>query len=285
MRDWPVERIRFTMALKERGLADLRKAIADGRGDLRGCCDLIRSFSISSACCSLILAEPDHVVRGWLRQAAEYGVKALEAPPSEGGITFKELKFEVSPDGMREVARREHPARQGPVPLALNVYNEILFEVVAFGEKAGMEMVASFPEAGYRNPDVLAPEVAFTVLRGWKALVLGDAQEAAREASAALKDSSKLGLPGVRALLALATNDEESFQRALSGVLKVHPKLVRGMHRWNAAESVMSDFGMMMSRLALAKGILVEDTEYLPVRFLANHPATLAEQDRPREQA
>ena len=94
-------------------------------------------------------------------------------------------------------------------------YSNVLQMAACFGERAELEEVARFPEARYRNPNVVASDDYYGYLRAWKHLLLGDDVRAASEmvdAFAAGPDAEPR--KDMEAFVALLRPDEQGFRSA-----------------------------------------------------------------------
>ncbi len=270
-----IELHRFTDASNlERAFKDYEEDIqhrlgllARGQGDTRAIFQSILTFSFWNGCILLILGREDSEAVRYFRQALEAGLRSLDAPPGTGGPRVFHALLERSESGTRTLAIHETPPSREPHRLTIVDYDKVLMATGCFGTREELEAVARYPEERYRNPNLTADESYYTFLRGLKKCVLGDEAGARRDGEAALRASkaaaSKHHIGGFLSVLA---RDEKGLLQHLEKALVAHRK--RYEKEPGLADGVISQPALLLSRLALERGIVVEDGPYLPTRLL-----------------
>jgi hypothetical protein len=131
--------------------------------------------------------------------------------------------------------------------------------------------VASCPEKQYQSPDVVSPDYYFGYLRAVKAWCMGNKSEARREARASLKRcESNVFKSTITTFLSMIEGDADGFRKHLSERLIGHKKLCE--KEPHLAEGVICHPGLMLCRMAIDRGMSVEEWPYLPIRLLPNPP-------------
>lgn len=227
--------------------------------------------SVRLGCIALILDRGGDEARQHFHAAAEYAGKWLVAPGSTGGPRVYDVRQEASEAGIRVTAIHKIPPSREPSKLSVINYGEIMAVTIAFGNRTAMAAVAGFPEEGYQNPDVVAGPEIFTAFRARKAWLRGEAAEARREGLLFLKQSRETGpRAGMSAFLAMTTGDAKGFRKHLDERLDSYGRQYQ--KRPNDPAGFVCLDGLALCRLAIDRGIAVEDGPYLPVRLLPNHP-------------
>lgn len=260
------ERLRAARLSSQQTMLDL---LANGRGDRRYCHkDLLQSHW-ENGCIALILERGDEEAQENFHKAAEYASLFLRTPAGLKGLRIYEAQLEVSHEGVRPLAIHEKPASPEARRLAIHEYSLALMLLAAFGQREAIREAASYPEEGYRSPEVIAGEDYFTQLRAYKTWLLGDEPRAKNEAMAVLAASEAAVKPEVAAFLSMAAGDADGFRKHLRDRLKTHKK------QWakhpNMPEGIVCLPGLMLCRMAFERGVAVEDQPYLPVRLLPNY--------------
>jgi hypothetical protein len=264
----------FEALLKERGEAIRNglRLLSEGAGDAQALCRSLRHNCLLSGCCVLILNRPDQEAVRWFREAAEYGVRSLQAIGTTKVPRVYHTTVEIGEQGVREIATHEVKPERPRQPRLLSVgdYDDVLATAVCFGARTQMEEVARYPEDKYRNPDVIAGEDYYAWLRGLKNWLLGDVSGAMREGQEALMRCDQAAVrEHIAAFLSLGAADEASFLKHLEKRLNAHKKQYQ--KRPNEPEGVYCQPALMLCRLAIDHGFAVEERPYLPVRLLPNH--------------
>ncbi len=238
-----------------------------GKGDVQFILGSLCRQSLDLGCIALILDRGDDEARSYFRQAPVYAIEWLRAPGSTSSPRVYDVNLEVSERGTQVTALHERKPSREPAKHSLISYTEILFAVLTFGSEVQMREVAEFPEEGYRNPNVLG---SYEDLRVWKEWMLGRMEEARRTAQRVLQGSPE---PSVRAsltaLLAILDGKRDLVDSQLEEHVKVHRKYYQ--RHGNDPRGFVSMGGLALSRLAMERGMLVEDQPYLPVRLLPNY--------------
>ena len=247
--------------------------LLQGKGDRQACVRTLCEYSIDIACILLILGKPDDEVRNHVSDATRYALDWLHAPGSVGGPRVYEVNTEVSEEGVRVTSTHEKPPSRQPSKLPIDGFGKILSLTVAFNDRSYWSELGRFSEGGYRNPDEVAGAEYFGYLRALKAYIRGDESDAKREGLAALVgyEDTSYAKPGVLAFLALVNGDAVAFQKNIEARLVTHRKQYQKTP--NDPMGIMCLHCMMLCRLALDRGISVEEGPYLPLRFLPNYPS------------
>jgi hypothetical protein len=244
--------------------------LAEGKGDRQGIHGDLCKDSLWLGCIALMLTKDDERARVHFRKAADYALEWLRAPGSVASPRVYDVNLEASERGTQVTAMHERKPSREPRKLSITSYVEILTTVVAFGDEAGKREVASFPEEGYRNSEEVVEPYFFTYMRAWRSWLLGDEAAANREATACLGIANKpWPNANLTALLAISAKDEAAFERGLEEGLKAHKRQYQ--RQPNDPRGLISAGGLALCRLALGRGLRVEDQPYLPVRLLPNY--------------
>jgi hypothetical protein len=162
----------------------------------------------------------------------------------------------------------------GSEKLSISDYHRALLAVVCFGERSLFAQVAAVPEEQYRNPGTIATEDYWLYLRAWKALLKGNETEAKKEAEASLAKAKDASSRVARAaFLALLSRDSGALADGLEAALKAHKKQFQ--KEPNSPFGAVCFPGLMLCRVAIDRGMRVEDGPYLPVRLLPNYRPTV----------
>jgi hypothetical protein len=261
--------------LRSHRLEDIQKRLdwlAAGKGDPQACYGTLSRDSISLACITLILGRSDEEARQHFHAAAEYAGQWLVAPGSTGGPRVYDVRQEASDTGIRVTAIHEIPPSREPRKLSVIDFGYILPVTAAFGGRDALRAVGAFPEEGYQNPNVVAGPAVFTHDRAWKAWLRGEETEARKEGLLFLKQSREGGpRAGMSAFLAMTTGDAKGFRKHLGERLESYRRQFQ--KRPNDPNGFVCLDGLALCRLAIDRGIAVEDGPYLPVRLLPNYAA------------
>lgn len=246
--------------------------VESGQGDFQGCHSQLLRTSLDNGYIALILGESDETSLAEFRKAVGYAVTLLTGSGTAHGFRSFEVEASVSEKEMEVTAIHEKPqgAPGKARPLDPTYYKMALSAVVAFGGENERRVVASYPEERYRNPNVIVGESLFTELRAMKAGLRGEEGLAKNEAQAALSACREATQrPEIAALVSLLTGDEARFHEQLEERVKAYKKQYQRSP--NVPEGFVYLFGLALCRLALERGIKVEESPYLPVRLLPNY--------------
>jgi hypothetical protein len=250
------------LSFRERILALARS----GEGDFEGCHTTVMNNSIELGCIALILGKSDAEAAAEFGQAVSYALTLVTGHGTSHPFTSHEVLVDPEETGGQTVTMREHHFPAGS-PLDPTYYLVALAAIIAFGTEDQRRIAAEYPEERYRNPNVKVDESLFLKLRALKALSRGDDNVARREGLAALKvcrDAS--ARPGIMALASLIDRDEARFRDHLEDAVKAYKRMYQGSP--NDAEGFVYLLGLALCRLAVERGIIVEDGPYLPTRLL-----------------
>ncbi len=250
----------------------IRKGLAllsRGEGDAQAICRHAVRFSIWNACIRLILGRGDAEALRYFRQALAYGLIGLGAPSSMKGLRVYSVLMEIGEEGGRLVYEHERKPAREPRTLSVADYSSVLTMAVCFGERAEVEEVARVSEDRYRNPNVVASEDYYGYLRAWKQLVLGDEGSAKR----AMEDARSLNAnprvaPDMAAFIHLLEGDRARFLKSVGERLQTHKNQYQ--KEPGNPEGFICLPGLMLCRMAIDRGMPVEDAPYLPVRLLVS---------------
>jgi len=227
---------------------------------------------LSNGCIALILGEGDDEARKNFEATVEYALKLVGAPPTPGGgVRIYEANVEFSEQGSRLTSLHEKKPQPGEEKLSITEYHRALICVGCFGEPSQFGVIASVPEEAYQDPGTVASSDYWAHVRAWKALLLGKEAEARREAQIPLSRGSGSIRPEAAAMLALLDGDEGRFNRNLEDAVRLYVKATS--KQVNDPITAVFFPGLMLSRMALERGLAVEDGSYLPVRLLPNFKA------------
>jgi hypothetical protein len=225
---------------------------------------------LRNGCITLILGEGDDQARGNFQAAVEYALKLIAAPPTPGGgLRVYEANVELSEQGSRLTALHERKPQQGEEKLSITDYHRGLICVACFGDLSQFAVVASVPEEAYQYPGTVASADHWARVRAWKALLLGRDAEARREAEQAFAKGSGSGKAEAAALLALLDGEQDRFNRSLQDAVKQYVKATA--KQVNDPITAVFFPGLMLCRMAIDRGMPVEDAPYLPVRLLPHY--------------
>lgn len=243
--------------------------LGEGRGNPQSIYQSLCDLAIGLGCIGLILGVEDEEARGHFVRAVEYAGKLLTAPGSTKGPRVYDVQLEASASGVRPLAIHEIPPSREPSKLSVIDYAQILYVTVAFGDQDSMARVAAVPEDTYQNANVIAPPALFGSFRAWKAWLSGSEAEARKEALAALKAcTEEAGRAPLMAFVAMASRDAEGFREHLEERLRGHKKEYQKTP--NRPSGVICLDGLALCRLALDRGLVVEEGPYVPTRLLPN---------------
>lgn len=218
-------------------------------------------------CISLILGEEDREARRKCEASVEYALKLIgSAAPAGGGVRVYEAAVELSEQGSRLTSLHEKKPAPGEEKLAIDEYHRALICVGCFGTPSQMRVIATLPEEAYRSPAVQASADHWAYVRAMRPVMRGDETDARREASMALTKASGSGKSEAAALLAVLEGDADKLNRGLQEALKLRVKATSKQH--NDPLTVVFLSGLALCRLALDRGLQVEDSPCLPVRVL-----------------
>lgn len=244
--------------------------LARGEGDARSICKSLVDYSLASGCIQLILGRRDSEALRCFRQALEFGLRCLDAPPGSGGPRVFHALVERSGTATRTLAIHEAKPSRAPHTLTVADYSKVFTLTGCFGTREELEAVSRHPEERYRNPNLTADEYYFTFLRGLKQAALGDDEGARRDAEAALR-ACKLAVSKhhISGLLALLGRDPKALARHIEKALVAHRKHYE--KEPGLADGVICQPALLLSRLAIDRAVWVEERPYLPLRLLPNY--------------
>jgi hypothetical protein len=244
----------------------------DSRGVLSnrryGYKEVIRSH-LMNGCIALIVGEGDDEARKNFQATVEYALKLVSAPPPPGGgVRIYEANVELSEQGSRLTSLHEKKPQAGEEKLSITEYYRALICVGCFGEPSQFAIIASVPEEAYQNLGTVASADYWAQVRAWRALLLGKEAEARREAQIPLSKGTGNIKAEAAAMLALLDGDQGRFNRNLQDAIKLY---VRATSK-QVNDPITAVFfpGLMLSRMALDRGLAIEDGPYLPLRLLPN---------------
>ncbi len=225
---------------------------------------------LSNAGIAILLGEGDDETRRNFQATVEYALKLIGAPPTpDGGMRIHEATVELSERGSELTALHQKRPQAGEEKLSITHYHRALICVTCFGDREQWARVASVPEEAYRNPGVLASEDHWAHVRAWKALLLGDAAVARREAEAAASKGRGAAKAEAAAMIALLDGEADEFKRRLREAVRLFS---RGAEKQpNDPIGVAFLPGLMLCRVGLDRGFALEDEAYLPVHLLPNY--------------
>jgi hypothetical protein len=114
----------------------------------------------------------------------------------------------------------------------------------------------------------------FQHFRGLRAWLRGEEVPAKREVESALRACDETGGKTLMAtFLAMATGDQPAFEKYLEERLAAHKKQYQ--KKTSDPVGVVCLDGLGLCRLALERGLRVEEWPYLPVRLLPNYQLAL----------
>jgi immunity protein 49 of polymorphic toxin system len=248
--------------------------LKDGSGVPQLCYKTLVRMSLANGCIALILEQPDEEARRHFVDAATHALQLLDAPGARGGgVRAYEANVEVSEDGARVTSLHEKRPEAGLEKLSITDFHQALISVVSFGERTSFGRIASFPEDRYRNPGTVASEEYWSHLRAWKALLRGDEAGARKEAEASVAKAGK-DEPAHAALLALLQSDARGLSQSLDAELKAHNK--RFKKQASEPLGAVCFPVLTVARIAIERGMKVEEDPYVPVRLLPNYAAGLS---------
>lgn len=249
-------------------VAKTLQRLEDGTGIPQLCYETLMSLSLSNGCIAVILGHGDEEAKKHFTASVEYALKLLHAPGAPGGgMRSYEAHVELSEEGARLTSLHEKRPMAGSEKLSITDYHRALLCVVSFGDRSAFPEVAAVPEEKYRNPGTIASEDYWLYLRAWKALLRGNEAEARREAEASL--SKARDQPSRATFVALLRGDAGGVAESLEAELKAHKK--RFQKEPNEPQGAVCFPGLMLCRMAIDRGMKVEDGPYLPVRLLPNY--------------
>lgn len=244
--------------------------LSTGNCDVQASCQQIMMFSRLTAGILLALGRADAEVLGYFRQALGYGLKSLGAIGTTKGPRVYDVLVEHSNAGMRVIYQHEVvPRSREPQKITVADFNSILILAACFGDRTELNAVAEYPEEKYRNPDLVAGEDLFASLRAWKGLLLGEEQAAIREMRTALdEDSSATTRKQKEAFLSLLARDDKAFWKQVESRLASHKKYYE--KKPADPDGFICFPVLMLLRIAIDRGLAVEELPYVPVRLLPN---------------
>jgi len=237
-----------------------------------------RQHCISFAFYSLLLDGDEGECRRLLVEAARSAENALHAPRSAAGhpLVAKEIQVDIEPGTLKTSLDSTAPPNvgYGEARMSVRDYSAGLMTLWCFGSSVALRRAAEIPEGDYRSPGIVMDDGGWQSIRTYKDLAVGREAEGLagfRVFEAQLNVALKRILDALSNLL---EGTERSFRSALVALLVDHEQRV------SKAPADMSGLvcmpGMMLCRVALRRGIVVEDQNYLPLRFMPGHPANPA---------
>lgn len=251
--------------------ARIKQAAIEQTGDVPFAYAQVVRDSIQHACIALLLAKPSGVVAEHWDEAVKFGIGLLDLAPGRSGVRIYEAELKRSERGTELTALHEKPQPRGPHVMSEIDFSYILHVTLPFGDQEQLFKVARYPEEKYRSPGIVGPEHSFWAYNAYKALVRGEEEHAKRQAEAVLAEVER---PAMSALLALLARDEAGFEKHLEARLKAHKKQYQKSPK-DPLGAVCLD-GLGLCRLALDRGLRVEEWPYLPVRLLPNFKGSQA---------
>lgn len=251
----------------------LEKEKSGAPGDVGFRREQIRSYAIRFAFDALVVAHDDVAATEYFKLASEYALKSLLTAKGSPLLQSADIEAGVDPETLdvRVNSLTPREGGYGSARMSVRDYGNGLFTLWAFGGMEDLRKAAKIPEADYRSPGIIAPDWAWRSMDADKALALGADAEALnllRGVSDQLNDNVKGKLIALEALLA---GDDAAFRSRLIEMLKTHKRLM--------AKSPGDLAGLicfpatMLCRVAFQRGILIEDQNYLPLRFMPGHPS------------
>ncbi len=228
-------------------------------------------MTLANGSIALILGHGDHEAKKEFTASADYALKMLDAPGRRGGGIARsyEAHVQYSEEGARLTALHEKRPEPGSERLSITDYHQALLCVVSFGARESFATIAAYPEERYSNPGTVASEDHWLYLRAWKALLAGNEADALHVAEASLTKAPKDLRPARTTLISLVHRDQAAFSKSLQDELVGHKKRYR--KEPNAPLGVISLPALAVCRMAIERGMTVEDQPYVPVRLLPNY--------------
>jgi hypothetical protein len=244
--------------------------LSKGEGDEQSCCQQITTFSRWIAAILLALGHSDADVGRYFGQALGYGLRSLGAIGTTKSPRVYDVLVEHSDAGVRVIYEHEIvPRSREPQKITVADFSIVLALAVCFGDRPEMDAVGGYPEDRYRNPDIVAGEEFFAYLRAWKSLLHGDERSAVQEMTTALEESpSTATRKQDEAFLLLLSGDSEGFWERVAAMLRLHKK--RHEKRPADPDGFVSFGVLMLLRIAIDRGLAVQELPYVPVRLLPN---------------
>jgi hypothetical protein len=232
-----------------------------------------RSLSNESKKCgtiaSVLMNDGDATARRHMADAERYGRRLL----TEVGYQPRVSEIEVihRRGGPTSIVEHEvSPASQSR-PLAIHYFYDVLLTTLAFGDASALAQFATFPEAGYRSPNMSASEGFYALMRVYQAWLSGKERQARAEIEIVLRyeqgESVRAEMDTLRAIM---SRDERAFQSGLQADLTAFKRAAKKQAH---DPSVMICWSALaLARLAKAQNLPVADDGYLPARLLPDGP-------------
>ena len=181
-----------------------------------------------------------------------------------------DMQVEGSSGGLRAIAVHEiPPADRSPRRLLITEYHQALMLAICFGNQGQIGEAARCPEEVYRSREVVVGEDYFIYLRAIKRYLLGDAEGARSEGAAAVTaGGGAVTQREVELLSCVIDGDSKRFLQVMEKRLALHKKEYQKTPE--IPDGVICQPGLLYCRLAIDRGMAVEDWPYLPVRLLPN---------------
>jgi hypothetical protein len=244
--------------------------LSQGAGDAQAICRHGVQFSIWNACILMILGRSDEEALRAFRQALAYGLMGLGAPGSKKGLRAYDVLMEIGEEGSRMIYEHERRSSREPRMISIGDYSSVLQMAVCFGDRKEIDEVARYPEERYRNPHVIAGADYYGYLQAWKTQLLGDDARAKREMQEALTEGPNAeSRKDMEAFISLLAKDEQGFRTRAEERLNSHRKRYRKVPA--DPEGIICFPVLMLCRVAIDRGMVVEEWPYVPLKLLPNY--------------
>ena len=233
----------------------------------------IRDYAIMLALDALNVDHDEGAAAAYFRTASAFALKSLLTPKGDALLQAADLEVGVNPATLDVKMASINPREggYGAARMSVRDYGNGFFTLWAFGKMEDLQEAARIPEVDYRSPGIISPEWAWRSMDADKALALG-AEAAALNLLRGVADQLNVNVKGkLQTLEALLDGNEEVFRSRLIEMVKTHKKLVAKSP--GDLSGLVCFPAMMLSRVALRHGIVVQDQNYLPLRFMPGHPA------------
>lgn len=267
------EKLRELRAIKERGFLKTKGIIASQAGRNRlDDASAMRREALLLAFHALLVDDVEET-RRYIGEGIGYAETMLAPGNRAGELRGGFLEMEYSPD-----TGKPQVSNVVPLPRSYDVarmsfahFSDAFLTLWAFGSEEALKAAARIPEVEYRSTGLIVSETGWAFMGVHKALALRDFSGASSTIERILPSLNKWQQEHAPALLAAISGDRPGVLKHLAANLKFHQKQARKMP--GDTEGLVCYSGMEICRVALWHGIVIEEQDYLPLRFMPGHPS------------
>ena len=267
------ENLRELRRIKENGFLRMKEIIAStrDRNKLDDATHMRRS-ALLLAFHSLLVDDVDEA-RRYIGEGVKYAEAMLVPGNRAGELRGGFLEVEHSPDTGRPQVSNVVPLPRGydAARMSFAHFSDAFFTLWAFGNDVALRTAARIPEVEFRSTGLIVSETGWAFMGAHKALALRDFSGARSTIERILPNLNRWQQEHAPALLAAMSRDRPGVVKHLAASLKFHQRQARKLP--GDTEGLVCYSGMQICRVALWNGMVIEEQDYLPLRFMPGHPA------------